>query len=211
LENSVKQQERDRRNKTQVTETIITNVQQALPVEINSFWGSISNKMQLQQSFIDWIQKTYDGQIPIFLGGAIKEDITSCYKLENSTTTTQNRLKCMHEEADDRMMFHINHAIQIDRFKKIIVASPDTDVFVNLVHHFSKWQFSDLEELWILSGKKSNQQATPIHDLVTHFDQNVIDVLPAVHALTGMSSSLLISCLIVESGQYDIINNTLCP
>jgi len=186
LENSVKQQERDRRIKKQVTETIITNVQQALPVEIQSFWGSSSNKMQLQQSFINWMQTTYKDQKPVYLGGAIKEDITSCCRLQNSFTAIQNSLKCMHEEADDRMMFHIHHAIQIGSFKKIIVASPDTDVFVNLVHHFTKWQFSDLEQLWIISGKKSNPQAVPIHEVVAHYDQTVIDVLPAVHALTGI-------------------------
>ena len=84
-------------------------------------------------------------------------------------------------------MYHINHAIQKESFKKIIVASSDTDIFVNLVHRFTKWQFSDLEELWVSSGKNANPKATPIHELVTHLDQAVIDVLPTVHALTGLN------------------------
>ena len=91
--------------------------------------------MQLQQRFIDWVKSTHTGQKPVFLGGAIQEDVTSCFRVEDSTTTVVHNLKCTHEEADDRMMYHVNHAVQAD-FKKIIVASPDTDVFVNLVHHF---------------------------------------------------------------------------
>ena len=34
--------------------------------------------------------------------------------------------------------------------------------------------------------KKSEQQAVPIHDLVSQFDGSVIEVLPSVHDLTGM-------------------------
>jgi len=49
LDSSIKQHERTRRGeKHQSTETIITNVQQALPVEFESFWGSSNNKMQSQ-------------------------------------------------------------------------------------------------------------------------------------------------------------------
>lgn len=186
LENSVKQQERDRRGKKNATETIITNEKQALPVDIEGFWCSSSNKMQLQQWFIDWIQTAYDKEKPLYIGGAIKEDVTSCIRLQNSSVTVQDSMKCMHEEADDRLMFHINHAIRSDNFKKIIVGSPDTDIFVNLLHHFTKWQFSDLEELWVLSGTKANQQAVPIHELASQLDTSIIDVLPAVHAITGL-------------------------
>ena len=55
-----------------------------------------------------------------------------------------------------------------------MVASPDTDVFVNAVYHFTQWTYC--------GGK----QAFPAHDLVQTIDNNIIDVLPAVHALTGI-------------------------
>ena len=145
--------------------------------------------MQLQQAFIEWMKETYHGSKQIFLGGANKENITTCYKIENSITTTEARLTCTHEEADDRLMYHITHAVRVACFRRVIVASPDTDVFTNLVHHFTRWQFSDLEELWVLKGNKTEYTATPIHILVSHYDSEVIDVLPAVHALTGNSFS----------------------
>ena len=62
-------------------------------------------------------------------------------------------LKCDHEEADDRIMFHINHAVIIDQFHKVIVASADTDVFICLMYHFRHWSMYELEELWVIKGQ----------------------------------------------------------
>ena len=141
--------------------------------------------MQFQQVFIEWIMTNDITEKPLFLGGANKEDITSCYKVYDGNCTAQRFLKCTHEEADDRLLLHITHAINIENFKKVIVASSDTDILVNLIHHFLQWQYSDLQELWLLSGTRNNQQAIPVHDVVSRFDRTVLDVLPAVHSLAG--------------------------
>ena len=187
LENSIKEQERSRRGCENANETIITSFKQSLPVDLDSFWASADNKVQLQQKFIDWMKTNYKGAKPIYLGGANKEDLTSCIKIAGSNITLEERLKCTHEEADDRMLYHVSHAVRIGCFRKVIVATADTDVFVNLIHHFPRWQFSDLEELWVLQGNKTDQKATPVHTLVSKYESDVIDVLPAVHALTGNS------------------------
>ena len=87
------------------------------------------------------------------------------------------------------MLFHEDHAIKIENFKQIIIVSPDTDVLVSAVHHFSCWVFSDLKELWIIGGKKGTQrQALPVHTLVDKLDGDVVGMLlPALHALTAIS------------------------
>ena len=121
----------------------------------------------------------------MFLGGANKDDMTSCYKLMDGNISAQPLLKCFHEEADDRMIFHANHTVKVENYSKIIIASPDTDVFINSIHHFNCWKYADLEELWVVSGKSGSQQAFPVHELINKMDGNVIDILPAVHALTG--------------------------
>ena len=36
-------------------------------------------------------------------------------------------------------------------------------------------------------GKKGAQQAFSVHQLIEKLDGNIIDILPAVHALTGTS------------------------
>ena len=80
-----------------------------------------------------------------------EEDLRSCYKLENGNITLQPALKCTQGETDDRMMVHINHAITIENYLKVTLRSSDTDVLVNLMFHFTHWQFSKLQELWMLS------------------------------------------------------------
>ena len=140
--------------------------------------------MQLEKVFICWFFKMYSGEVPVYLGEANSEDITSCLKVCDNSITLQRLLKCDHEEADDRM-FHINHAVRVKQFQKIVVASPDTDIFVNLIYHFNRWVYADLLQLWMVSGKRGSNDAVPTHDLVEKLDENVIDVLPAVHALIG--------------------------
>ena len=146
LDQSIKEGERNRRNQGFV-ETTIKQLNLTLPIDMDKFWDSASNKMQLEQIFIEWIMTSYKGSIPWFLEGAHKGDITSCVMISNGEVSFQPILRCDHEEADDRILFHANHAIKVNDFKKIIIASPDTDVFVNVIHHFSSWIFSDIKEL----------------------------------------------------------------
>ena len=100
------------------------------------------------------------------VGGSIKEDITSCWKIFRGGASTEEVLKCTHEEPDDRVFFHVNDDIKRDDFIKMVVASPDTDIFLNAVYHFTEWIYCGLEELWISSGKPVGKQAFPVHDLV---------------------------------------------
>ena len=51
--------------------------------------------------------------------------------IANEEVGFQPLLKCVHEEADDRLLFHSNHALKINNYKKLIIASSDTDVLVN--------------------------------------------------------------------------------
>ena len=72
---------------------------------------------------------------------------TSSIKVCGRHTSSQGLLKCFHEEADDCMLIHVNHAVRVINFQKAIVASPETDVFVNLVYHLTRQIYTDLEQL----------------------------------------------------------------
>ena len=100
----------------------------------------------------------------------------------------ESLLKCDHEEADD-LTFHINHAVIIDQFQKVIVASADTDVFICLMYHFRHWSMYELEELWVVKGQGISSRAVPVHNLVKLMKSDVVDVLPAVHALSGCDTT----------------------
>ena len=60
-------------------------------------------------------------------------------------------------------------------------------VLVSVAHHFSRWMFFELKELWIIGAKKgSENQVIPVHTLNDNLDGNVVEILPALHALTGI-------------------------
>ena len=106
---SIKQLERVRRAKGDAVITVISGAGQPMPIDMDAFWASSENKVSFQQMFIDWVINTYDGNIAIYLGGLHPDDVMSCKVLHNGNVKEVLQLKCFHEEADDRIMFHINH------------------------------------------------------------------------------------------------------
>ena len=72
----IKQQERNRHSrKFPIVEIKINRIGQNLPVELGRFWDS-NNKMQLQKVFITCLCDRYSGEKPVYLGGAIPDNIT---------------------------------------------------------------------------------------------------------------------------------------
>ena len=105
------------------------------------FWASSTNKEQLQLFFIKWICEKYDKDIPLYFGGCVPGDITGCVKVCSHVVSDVPAMKCGHEEADNRILFYINHAIKDENYTKIIVASHNTDVFVCCLFHLTRWMY----------------------------------------------------------------------
>ena len=127
IDSITKGNERVRRKKS--VQPIITTIyikDQTLPVTMESLWATSTNKEQLQLFFIKYICEKYDKDIT---------DITGCVKVCSYVVSDVSAMKCGHEDADNRILFHINHAIKDENYTKIIVASPDTDVFVSCLFH----------------------------------------------------------------------------
>ena len=61
-----------------------------------------------------------------------------------------------HEEADDRMMYHLNQLIKDEGFEKVVIASADADIFICAVYHFNRWIYCGLKEMWVISGKSGS-------------------------------------------------------
>ena len=107
----------------------------------------------------------------------------------NHSVSMERLLECSHEETDDRIMFHLNHAVKIGNFRSIAIASLDTNVLFAAIHHYNKFIYFDLEELWFKPGKSESRTVLPVHDLVNEIDTDFIDILPAIHALTGCDTT----------------------
>ena len=73
----LKQQGRNRHSrKFPIVEIKINRIGQNLPVELDRFWDSSNNKMQLQKVFITCLCDTYSGAKAVYLGGVIPDNIT---------------------------------------------------------------------------------------------------------------------------------------
>ena len=68
--------------------------------------------MKFQQAFIDWMTFHCESNIPVFLGGANTENITSCIQISDGEVIAVSSLRNDHEEADDRMMYHLNQSFK---------------------------------------------------------------------------------------------------
>ena len=104
LPHSIKQHKRNRRSKIAGINANISVSEQSLTID----------KVRLQQFFIKWIIENYKWKEPVYLGGSHPDKITGCVKLLAEVTSWERLLQYDHEKADDRMMFHLNHAIKVD-------------------------------------------------------------------------------------------------
>lgn len=121
LQSSIKQDEWERRKKSDGIKVIIKHADQPLPVDMDKFWPASENEVQLQQFFIKWLINNYNECKPVYLGGSYVGDLTKCIKIQNRDAATIEVLRCDHEEADDRIVFHLHHALQLIDTKRLLL------------------------------------------------------------------------------------------
>ena len=120
----------------------------------------------------------------IFFGGVYGGE---CRELLAGTETQITELPGNQEEADDRIVFHVNDGVVKHGVQSVLVDSPDTDVFVNLIFHLNKtWQ---LQKLYMKLGNRKTKKSVPVHLLVDQLDNGLVSCLPAIHALSGCDST----------------------
>ena len=102
-DDSIKHGERERRGKSKnmvVLDVISPN--QNVPVVLENFWSSPISKTAFQAFYAEWLTTNYKGTKPLYLGISPQAWIVSA-----ASASPFPRLNCTHEEADDRMMFHV--------------------------------------------------------------------------------------------------------
>ena len=76
-----------------------------------------------------------------------------CVSFANVLVSVERLLECTRKVADDRIFFHTNYAIKIWNYEHFVIVSPDTDIFVSTLHHFSKLKYFDLIMVCFMSRK----------------------------------------------------------
>ena len=89
-----------------------------------------------------------------------------------------------HEEADTHILLHVAYQASLGA-KRAVVASPDTDVLVLLVHHFRS---IGIEEIFFKTRRKSMHsdltRFIPVHAIVSQLNEEQLHILFDVYGLT---------------------------
>ena len=113
-----------------------------------------------------------------------KNDSSKCIQIINGVTNERPDLDDHIEGADIRIISHIAKSIE-SGLKNAVVVSNDTDVRVLLLHYTPQFIKSGLTELWLKYGVGPKVRFIPLHVLIAHLDQNLLDVLLKFYILTG--------------------------
>ena len=96
-------------------------------------------------------------------------------------------LSSSQEEADERIIFHLNHGYERG-IRRAYVISPDTDVFICILsHQIRSWKKEF--EIFVKMGARKTSKIFPTHEVWQFIENNILSVLPAVHALTGCDTT----------------------
>ena len=129
--------------------------------------------------------------------------------MKNGMKTLVPELRTSHDEADDRIMIHVNHAVKKDCYEFVLICSRDSDVFVSLMYHFeSEWKEKGLNELWI----ENMGSYTPLHDVCANLPPETVEMLPAVHCLTGCDTTSKVgtkkkALALMKTGKHPVLKD----
>lgn len=184
---TIKEAERNRRGAQEIT-FAVTGAEQKRPQN----WQTALQSSSFKTAFLrflaaEWQKQRYAIILKdhtIFMG---LDNICYSYKEEDGRVIRENAetLYCHHEEADTRLVYHLDKITQASPSLNVSVRSNDTDVLVLLLCYASS--VHDCPNVWMDVGLSSNnsRRYISIPSLVHHLGPNVLQALPGLHAFTG--------------------------
>ncbi|KAK3731849.1 hypothetical protein QZH41_020219, partial [Actinostola sp. cb2023] len=103
---------------------------------------------------------------------------------------TSSLAPCSHEEADTRMMLHVQDAVQ-HGYEKIMLRTVDTDVLILAVAVLSQLSEHARPELWLAFGTGNHLRYIAAHEISSSLGPQTSKALPVFHAFTGCDT---VSC-----------------
>ena len=207
IDDSIKEAERIRRSKeSDHLEYIDISLQSPLPVQLDQFWACSRNKEKIQalsRSFFS--DKSKVSNITIILIGYTSnsgENFPADKYIEVSNNIL-TELELPIEEADLRIILHVQHAIK-QGYLRVIVTSNDTHFVVLLIHYYKVFQ--SINELWIYYGTGEKARYVPIHRLNSVTEEATASSLLVSHILTGCDVTSKIGS---KASAYKYISNQL--
>ena len=85
-----------------------------------------------------------------------------CKSTINETVVEMPELHSHMEEAVERIALHVANSLKYN-IDRVVVHSPDSDVIILLLYHFSTLQANGLQQLWVRCGVGDPTRFLPIH------------------------------------------------
>ncbi|KAL8619946.1 hypothetical protein ACOMHN_015228 [Nucella lapillus] len=184
IELSLKEGERMRRRADVTPIDIIgMNANTPIPRQLDKFWASEKNKQNLNLLVRDMVSNRAEGNPVIIASSVICDDEVRPAKAAGGEEIPD--LHSWIEEADARLVVHVEWAVCVKQCKRLIVVSNDTDTFALLLHYTSLFHALGLKEIWQQYGTSENRRMLPLHQAVSRLGAPLAKSLIKAHILTG--------------------------
>ena len=182
---SIKSFERDRRGRTKDS-FLLRGPAMKIQSNWKAFLASDSNKNTLTQFFLFEIQK--DVYAPDLFGREIfyvcEDRICEMITSEDGRSVISrpiHRLFSSQEEADTRIILHCSYISNQEDIKRIIIKSPDTDVFVLFLSFADK-----INKIMIFdTGTRNKRRQVDLSSLASSMSSSLREAILGLHAFTG--------------------------
>ena len=187
FENSIKTQTREKRGDQSLMTANIQPHMKAL--DWKKLLTSSKSKSHLTKFytryFCEQAQNLLTDSQSMFISGGLDDKVV---QVTHDCVRYSHDLNSNQEEADTRMMLHVQYSGNRNA-NRVVLVSPDTDVLVLLIHHFSELGVS---ELYFKTGRTSiyanYTRFIPVHQLCENMTEEQRHVLLSVYCLTGCDS-----------------------
>ena len=182
--NSIKSLERSRRGES--VQFLLGGPKTKMPSDFKSFMHNSENKKQLIKVILsEWQTDKYAMQLKgreIFY---VVEEECFCLQSFDGVHTTSDAVSTLfsnQEEADSRIVLHCMYECnRSSTHTPIIIRSPDTDVFVILLHYSDKFSC----KIFFNTGSGNKRRLICVSDVATLLGQQITKALTGFHAFTG--------------------------
>ena len=146
VEMSLKEGERLRRSDEAARIDIIgmgrdTNLQ-----KLDKFWASEANKQNLQLLVRDIVCNQASVNLTIIASSVVSDDEALPARVSGNEEIPE--LLNWIEEANTRLVAHVEWAVRVKQCQRVVVMSNDTDTFALLLHFTPHFQALSLKEIW---------------------------------------------------------------
>ena len=149
-----------------------------------------------------------DTQRLILTGGF--KDGTVTKEIKKNSIIELPHMKTNQLEADYRMIFIADQMhkefTNSNTRGTIILSSTDTDVLVLVCHHTP--HFTNAEVFWetgTTTKYENNHRFVPVNEIINHHGDDMMRILPAIHALSGCDTSALF--YIGKKNAFKVVSN----